>query len=98
MAREFHDEIGQILTTAIFSVDSCFTELPAENAIVADRLRRVRETLVVAIHDVRRLVYDLAPPMLLDLGLVPTLRWLIERFQEQHEIVATVAAPDRRSV
>ena len=94
LARELHDETGQILTATLFKIDTCLAELPRGSGTIARQLRDVRETLLAATHDLHRLVYSLRPPMLDELGLVPTLRWLLRQFQAQYKIVTSIKATD----
>jgi signal transduction histidine kinase len=94
VGRELHDETGQILTAALFQVDLCLADLAAGDASLAGRLRDLRGSLVVASRDLRRLAHSLCPPMLDELGLLPTLSWTVRQFQEQHQIDATLRAPE----
>lgn len=80
IARELHDEIGQLLTGLKLTLEMG-RQLPPEQA---------RENLVEADHvleellaKVRDLSLDLRPAMLDDLGLLPTLLWHCERFASQ---------------
>jgi signal transduction histidine kinase len=62
----------------------------------ADRLVvELREELRGAIANIRRLVYDLRPPALDDLGLAEALRRLVERYgSEGEQPRVSVEAPD----
>jgi PAS domain S-box-containing protein len=76
LARELHDEIGQMLYTISLS-------LHALDAVcdVAVR-RRLEESINIvdqAIQQVHNLSLDLRPSMLDDLGLVSTIRWFARR-------------------
>jgi PAS domain S-box-containing protein len=72
IARELHDEIGQLLTGL---------RLMVEEAGVGDQAAKIGRLLKELIARVRDLSTDLRPPMLDELGLLPTLAWQIERFQ-----------------
>jgi len=50
----------------------------------------LRNELRSAIADIRRLVYDLRPPALDDLGLVESLRRLAERYGSKDELLRVV--------
>jgi signal transduction histidine kinase len=55
----------------------------------------LREELRGAIADIRRLVYDLRPPALDDLGLVAALHQLAERYgAEEEQLRVSVEAPE----
>jgi signal transduction histidine kinase len=76
IARELHDEIGQLLTGLLFRIEGYGTGggSPKEEtaAIVNDLISRVGN-----------LSMNLRPPMLDDLGLLSALTWQIDRFETQ---------------
>jgi PAS domain S-box-containing protein len=77
IARELHDEVGQLLT-------GLGLMLEAEDAPGAGVRRQEMKRLVgELIERVRDLSMKLRPPMLDELGLQPTLLWQIERFEVQ---------------
>jgi len=94
LARELHDETGQILTATLFKIDTCISDLPTDQDEITSQLKDIRQTLVAATRDLHRLVYSLRPPMLSDLGLVPTLHWLIHQFESQYQVSAKLNAPE----
>jgi PAS domain S-box-containing protein len=77
VARELHDEIGQALTAL-----KLFLEMNARAAegTLADGLREIQGMVDELIGRVREMSLALRPPMLDDLGLVPTLQWHFERY------------------
>ena len=79
IARELHDEIGQVLTSVGMTLASS-EKLPPEQARL--RLSEARSLLDDLIGKVRGLALDLRPAMLDDFGLVPALRWLFKRYAE----------------
>jgi signal transduction histidine kinase len=90
LARELHDEIGQILTAVFYNL----------NALKAARdsitLSRVDESLAVvdqAIQQVRNLSLDLRPSMLDDHGLAPTIKWYVDRLAQQTGLTIHLTAP-----
>jgi signal transduction histidine kinase len=45
------------------------------------------------IHETRALTFELTPPMLYELGLVPALQWLVERYDKQGRMRARLHLP-----
>jgi len=77
IARELHDQIGQILTAVQFNLHTVQRLCPTSDAAahVDDGIRVLDE----ALEQVRDLSLDLRPALLDDLGLVPALRWYLGR-------------------
>jgi len=84
LARELHDETGQALTSILLGLKP-LEEALADHPARSD-LARLRELVVNALQDVRRLAVELRPAVLDDFGLVPALERLIEGFAEQSAI------------
>src|SRR5262249_36323071 len=80
IARELHDQIGQLLTGLKYSLEVCGRQSgnPA-NASLQEPLKIVEELM----REVRDLSLDLRPAMLDDLGLLPTLIWQFDRYTAQ---------------
>jgi PAS domain S-box-containing protein len=83
IARELHDEIGQLLTGISLGLTNSERLDPAAGAQL---IRQAQVRLRGLISQVRNLAVDLRPPMLDELGLVPALRWHFERYTEQTNI------------
>ncbi|HMH43849.1 MAG TPA: PAS domain S-box protein [Pyrinomonadaceae bacterium] len=88
IARELHDEIGQILTAVSlnlhsiqksFQIDSCLPNIVESIQVVEDALSRVRE-----------LSLELRPSLLDDLGLAAALRWYIGRYTARSGIATEI--------
>jgi signal transduction histidine kinase len=77
IARELHDEVGQVLIglklglegSARLAGEAARARLAGPQVLVTDLIGRLRD-----------LSLDLRPPMLDDLGLLPALLWLVERY------------------
>jgi two-component system sensor histidine kinase UhpB len=80
IARELHDEIGQLLTCLKLGLEVC-PRLPPEAA--SSKLSEVQELVRDLITKVSDLSLGLRPPMLDDLGLLPAICWLCERCGNQ---------------
>ncbi len=84
LAHELHDEIGQMLT-GLNMVLEAGTQETADQ--IRARLRTAQQVVTDLTAQVRQMSLDLLPPMLDDLGLLPTIRWHIRRYREQTHIV-----------
>jgi PAS domain S-box-containing protein len=79
IARELHDEVGQLLTGLGLMVQA--GDLEAQNG--RPEIMKVVNELIARVRD---LSVSLRPPMLDTLGLLPALLWQIERFEAQSRI------------
>jgi len=77
IARELHDEVGQLLTGLKLSLELS-TQLPADK--IADRHAEALKLVNELTARVREMSLALRPTMLDDLGLLPALLWHIERY------------------
>jgi PAS domain S-box-containing protein len=82
IARELHDGIGQALSAIKFSVENALVELrEATNPIDLGSLEAVIPLTQKTIEEVRRIVMDLRPSILDDLGILATIGWFCREFK-----------------
>jgi len=81
IARELHDEVGQTLTALNIRLDLASRAGAEEQALQLAETKRLVDELT---EQVRRMSLDLRPPMLDDLGLLPTLLWYFDRVAQQY--------------
>jgi signal transduction histidine kinase len=84
LARELHDETGQALTSILLGLKPLEASMADDQSRAA--LAELREHVVAALQDVRRLAVELRPAVLDDFGLVPALERLTDAFAEQTNI------------
>ena len=98
IARELHDQIGQVLTAVKISLHCVQQVCDGSEALsyVKDNVDAVDEALRL----VRDLSVDLRPPVLDDLGLATALHWYIDRYAKrtglQVELVIDLPNPTER--
>src|SRR5919199_2808804 len=76
IARDLHDEVGQVLTGVLLQLNSIAESAPEHR----DRLDQARQAVRRALDEVRRISRDLRPEMLEHLGLVSALTELASSF------------------
>ncbi|MGY1915849.1 sensor histidine kinase [Blastococcus sp. SYSU DS0973] len=72
--RDLHDGLGPQLASAVMALDVASRALGREPERAAPLVTTARDQLQEAVGDVRRIVHDLRPPALDDLGLLGALR------------------------
>jgi PAS domain S-box-containing protein len=80
IARELHDEAGQLLTGLKLLIESADLDAGRETSAASQLKRDLTFTLDELFAAIRDISTQLRPPMLDDLGLVPTLTWHVQRF------------------
>lgn len=83
LARELHDELGALLTAAKLDVARLKSKIEMANPEVADRIKHLTETLNSGIALKRRIVEDLRPSSLANLGLSTSLEILTTEFAQR---------------
>ncbi|CAN5341447.1 hypothetical protein BH09CHL1_BH09CHL1_23340 [soil metagenome] len=82
LRRDLHDGLGPQLASQMLTLDAA-RRLRATDPAAADALLdELRGHIQTAVADIRTLVYELRPPALDDLGLIPALREHVRRFAE----------------
>jgi signal transduction histidine kinase len=95
LRRDLHDGLGAQLAGLNVQAGTLRRLIPRDPGAAEEVVVELREELRSAIADIRRLVYDLRPPALDDLGLVESLRRIAERYGSEGEhLRVSVEAPE----
>ncbi|MBW8757601.1 MAG: CHASE3 domain-containing protein [Burkholderiales bacterium] len=86
LARELHDELGGLLTAAKLDVARMRSRLAAAPPEVLERMMHLVKTLDEGIALKRRIIEDLRPSSLSNLGLKAALEILCTEFAERSEL------------
>jgi PAS domain S-box-containing protein len=90
IARELHDQIGQVLTAVRINLHnirkSC--ETAESRSLIDEGMGMVDQ----ALEQVRDLSFELRPSLLDDLGLIAALRWYADRYTQRTGIRTTMVA------
>ena len=95
IAREVHDELGQMVTGLRMDLAWMEKRLPGVGdeslrRSLSDKARSMFELLGHMVHAVRRISAELRPVVLDDLGLVPALEWQAREWQARTGIECSV--------
>jgi len=85
IAREMHDELGQMLTTLNMNISWIKKRLPAATAdtLLFEKAEATSILIKEAIKRVQKVSAELRPVILDDFGLVPALEWAVDKFKKQ---------------
>ncbi|HYF43182.1 MAG TPA: CHASE3 domain-containing protein [Ramlibacter sp.] len=91
LARELHDELGALLTAAKLDVARLKSRLGGQAPEIGERLQHLTETLNSGIALKRRIIEDLRPSSLSNLGLKASLEILAREFSERSGVEVTTS-------
>ncbi|GIH71785.1 sensor histidine kinase [Sphaerimonospora thailandensis] len=96
LRRDLHDGLGTALTAVTLKADAAHNLRQTDPDRCGQLLLDLRADLTSTIADIRRLVYDLRPPDLDELGLVGALRQHAQQswHRDQTEFLVTIDVPD----
>ncbi len=91
IARDIHDELGQILAAIKFDVVWLKNQIPEDRKKTFKRAETAISLIDNAVKSVRRIVSDLRPGLLDDLGLVAAIEWQAGEYEKltgvKHSVV-----------
>lgn len=91
LSREIHDGPAQMMANVMMRselIDRVYKERGAQEAI--KEIRDLRRMVRSALYEVRRIIYDLRPMALDDLGLIPTLKKYLSTVEEYNNGVPKI--------
>ncbi|MFO0575045.1 MAG: PAS domain S-box protein [Polyangia bacterium] len=88
IARELHDDLGQLLTALSLRLHHCAQQAPEA---LGPSIAEVQGLNLELLGRVRQMSRALRPPMLDDLGLLPALTWHLERVRKLMQIHVQLA-------
>ncbi len=94
MARELHDGLGPALASLNIRLRTVRKLLERDAHPVAGEIEELAEQTQACIRDIRRLIHDLRPVALDELGLVPALREHLARCEREHGLIIEFEADE----
>jgi PAS domain S-box-containing protein len=93
VARELHDQIGQILTAIKMDMTWMTRHLPESEAGVLARLAESIQLIEDGVKTVRTICSGLRPGVLDDLGLAAAIEWQASEFASRNGVLCQVTVP-----
>jgi signal transduction histidine kinase len=94
MARELHDGLGPALASLNIRLLTAQRQLQRADHPLAGEIGELAAQVQTSIRDIRRLIHDLRPVALDELGLAPALREHLARCGKEHGLTVEFAADD----
>jgi len=89
IAREVHDELGQLLTALRMDIAMLVPLYGASCPTLQPKVQDMKALVDKAILGVRNVAMNLRPAVL-DLGLIPALEWLCDEFSQRGHLVCSL--------
>ncbi|CAN7151884.1 sensor histidine kinase [Paenibacillus sp. LjRoot153] len=87
IAREIHDGMAQTLANVVLRTEIAHRMLVKEDiSAVKDELVDLKGQVRNGLEEVRKIIFNLRPMALDDLGIVPTLRKYVQDFEDKYRI------------
>ena len=77
IAQEIHDQLGALLTAINFRIDGLGRQVKGDLPLEVE-VHRIRSLVTQASTAAREICCNIRPPLLDDLGLIPTCRWYLK--------------------
>ncbi len=90
IARDLHDETGQALTAVGLGLRGISVSLDQNRERASQNLRQIEDLVAESLDELQRLIADLRPSHLDDLGLPATLRWWADEVENRAPIIVNV--------
>jgi signal transduction histidine kinase len=94
LSRELHDELGGLLVAARMDLSWLQQRLPTSDPNIEQRFRRIHESLSAGVDLKRRVVEELRPTLLDNMGLFTALRWQFKETCRRAGLKCTESIPD----
>ena len=86
VARAIHDDLGQALTAIKMDLSWLKKNTTIDNETLTDKYDKMLDLTNSSIQTVKRIVTELRPVILDDLGLLPAIEWQKDEFQNRSNI------------
>ncbi len=82
IARGLHDETSQVLTSLAVNLEAIIAILPSDANEAKAKLRGIQSLAVKTLDEIHKIIYELRPTLLDDLGLTAAVKWHTENYLE----------------
>src|SRR5580693_7952234 len=94
LSRELHDELGGLLVAARMDLSWLQQRLPTSDPSIEQRFKRIHESLSAGVDLKRRVVEELRPTLLDNMGLFTALRWQFKETCRRTVLRCTETIPE----
>lgn len=92
VAREIHDGPAQSMSNVVIKAEICEKLIDKNLEDARNELRNLKTVMRESLQEVRKIIYNLRPMALDDIGLLPTLERYVISFKEDNKIDVSIKA------
>jgi PAS domain S-box-containing protein len=93
IAREIHDELGQVLTALKIQISLISNKLTDEQSLLKQKISSLIDLIDASVESVQKISSQLRPGILDELGLTAAIEWQIEEFTKLTNLNCAVILP-----
>lgn len=86
VAREIHDGPAQSMANIVMRAEFCLKLLELNPSMVSGELISLQQVVRQSLQEVRKIIFDLRPMVLDDLGLVPAIKRYVEEYKNRYDL------------
>jgi two-component system sensor histidine kinase DegS len=98
VARDIHDGPAQAMANIVFRAEVCERLIDTDVERAKAELRELRDHIRGTLGEIRKIIFDLRPMTLDDLGLGPTIRGVLDNIRNLHGVFTemSITGKERR--
>jgi PAS domain S-box-containing protein len=93
IAREIHDELGQVLTVLKIQITLLANKLRDDQKDLKEKINSLSEVIDDSVESVQRITSKLRPNILDELGLIPAIEWQTQEFRTATDKIFSLSLP-----
>lgn len=90
VAREIHDGPAQAMANLVFRAEVCERLIDIDIKRCKNELSDLREQVRSCLKETRKIIFDLRPMTLDDLGLIPTIKRFLDTIKERSDLITEI--------
>lgn len=91
VARDIHDGPAQSIANIVFRAEICERLIDKDPVRAKEELKALGDHIRLTLSEIRKIIFDLRPMALDDLGLMPTIRGVLDVFHEQYGLLTEIS-------
>ncbi|MCG8540607.1 MAG: sensor histidine kinase [Clostridia bacterium] len=98
VSREIHDGPAQTMANIVLKAELCDRLIDIDKERAKQELQLLKEIVRDSLKDIRKIIYDLMPMSLDDLGLIPTIQRLVLNFENDTKANVDLSVNENKEV